>query len=467
MKKLKGVIAFFVLMLMISTVTAIPINNSKIIVDYKESKLDKFIRESLSQYGDISDFKKLIYKYIDLKGVNTIIGGCEVIEQCNNYYNESDVQLALEYGEEEITDLLENINVSSSHYSIGETFDLDCIFSRIQSLHAISVLDDIKDLLQIETSYKSFNDSRNVFGQMFMADIYDDLLTIDDGDIVYDNVNSICHVIAKISLLWAIPLTILFGLSGLVVSSLITYVFFAPVTIPMTLYVSFIECINNNVDDITDQLIELALQWGLVGLITMGLPIILKMVFMTPEGLTGIVYVLDQISILSLIESKGGYDIVAGEHRPEINAINDPDHIIAGLPTIISPIVYDMDKVVLGDDSKYRDYVRVGIDWDNDMVYDEWTDFKEPENSDWTQFNVVHTFKTSGKHIVNFIAFDLMGGYSDVKTRIVNVEPRPRVFNGFEEDYPLLFFLFCIGMGLLFVGLCFMNGLLGFPFPPF
>jgi hypothetical protein len=72
-----------------------------------------------------------------------------------------------------------------------------------------------------------------------------------------------------------------------------------------------------------------------------------------------------------------------------------------------------------------RDAVRVGFDWDNDYVVDEWTDYYyRPDGEPYYEIGVTHTFSEPGYYQVNIRHMDSLG-VSDWKSIVIPVVHDP------------------------------------------
>jgi hypothetical protein len=439
-KKFLGTgIAFFVAILMISTVTAIPASNSNvpILIHQNDSitldtEIDNLMKDIIENYLDehnTSIIEKMIYSWLSIRGLNSLIGGCEIIDECNNAYSSEDVKLNIVNGELDLEAFIDNNYVETgwlkTYFALDQTFTLSRIINRIDYLKPLSVLDDIQDLLGVSKDYNNFVNLREDYGEMFLTLANTHNFSTEALDSYYPLIDFICSVLARIALIWAIPLTILFGVCGMIVADLITYVFFAPITIPMTLFVGFNELLKNN-DTLGDELMAIAIMYGLVGLFTLGLPLLFKLIFLSEEFMYGIDYVFSAISFFNFIPTIGltGWDYEADEQAPSINGFtwaNIPKPKV-GRPVTFSALVLDKDKVQWNGKSVKRDYVRLGIDWNNDMKFDQWTELKKDDETQSTYFEISHIFDWAGTYKINVIAMDIMGGYSDIKTYKVNVQ---------------------------------------------
>lgn len=423
--KAKTILVISVLMLLISTATAVPISAVKENKNIEPNMWDIFMD-----------------KWFDFRGLKGFISGADIIQECYNAYNDTDVQSSIVNANNDIKEMISECpynhrELLNALFDVDNSFDLDSILYRIKKLDAVSVLRDVHSLLQPSKTYKSFNESRNLDCSIFLTMFYPDY-DYNEMTEYYPIINDICKVIAKISLLWAVPLAILFGVTGIIISSLIAYVFFSPITVPMSLYVSLMECAKNG-NPIWDEIIVIALQYGLVGVFSMGIPLLLKMLFMTEEGLYGLEAILYEISILSVIDGNvDDWSLVTGENNPDF-VLSYPSNNWKNVPVRFVASVSDSDEVVWGDTSEFRDYVKIGFDWDNDMIFDEWSDFNKPSyDSTYTYFEVLHTFKNEGSYKINVIAYDICGAYSKIKTYNVEIS-NPRFW---FWKFPMLNLLF-------------------------
>lgn len=376
-------------------------------------------------------------RYIDYRGLNSLIGNDEIISLCNEYYYNESVREALVVEKENLLLELENYNVSKYFleglFAVDKTFDVDRIRQRIDSLKIGSVLEDVMSLLEVPKTYDDFNDSRNFYGQLVMQ--YWSYTNYSDIDGLYSIIDKICSIIARISMIWVVPITILFGLKGLIMSSIITYVFFAPVTVPMSLFICFDLLLKDTESDLRGQILEIAVLEGLVGLILHGLPLLFKAIFMEDYGIYGISYVMEKISFLSLVPLLSpNYDVVFGESSPDVRyaVCNEPK--VNEFSEILVRVI-DEDVVEWNGKKEVRDYIIIGFDYNNDMVFEDWS-FPMKDNDGFYYHS--HKFTRTGKQVVNIVAYDICGVCSDVYSfQVFVVNSRNRIF-----DFPIISRLF-------------------------
>lgn len=406
MKMVKSVFVILISVLMLSTVTAMPIIN--MVNDDEEELKDEPLKLMDRKTNPL---ERLVFKMIHISGLNTILGGCELVQECNNAYNDANVRNAIESQHSNIDTIIESYKYSdeiSNFFDIEKTFNLDNIKNRIDCLHPTTALNDIQYLLRFSPNYKQFNETRYDYGVNFMDIAMKKNFT--DLESYYSLVDAICNAMVKISMVWTIPLTILFGMVGLLISGFITYVFFAPITIPMSLYISLTETINGN-SSMQEDLIAIMVATGLVGLCTLGLPILLESIFMTEYGLSGFLYVFERLSLLSLTESKGDYILKTGEVAPEIYGFGSGGNWghTEGKTIEFDAWVKDDDTLYYNGITDKRDYIRLCFDWDSNGIFDEYGLIEKNRNGYYTYDT---SFK-AGHYNATIVAFDLMGGFSN------------------------------------------------------
>lgn len=431
----KAIVSIFVMMLVVSSVTAVNIDYSD---DKEINNLDSLINKVILENYDISILERIINKYIEHRDFDSLIGGMDIIEECINYYNDNNVRTALNLGKNEINDLINNNETLKSFFDVEKTFNLENILNRIKTLKPSNVIEDVNTLLKPQKNYNKFVESREQFGESFMEYFeqyfYNETTLLDNVGNLIPIVDDVCIILAKISLLWSVPLTILGGLLGLFIASIITYVFFAPITIPLSLYMSVVYLIENGGSELAEELVGICVMYGLVGLIVMGLPILFKLMFLEPAGIYGITYVMDKISIISLLETIGNYDLETGSNPPRIYAFNFDKPIYENVEMEFRIDVSDNDKIKWNGEKENRDFVQVGIDWNNDFIFDTWSNFDRDKDGDYTKLKIRHTFPEPDIKTINVIAFDINGGFSNIESYNIRIHDNAK---NFKWSFPL------------------------------
>lgn len=346
-----------------------------------------------------------------------------IIDKCWEYYNEPSFRTRLVEVQNSIDVEINKLpeqdrQIVRDLFQVDDTFSLSGIQDRISSLKVNSVLYDVQDLIGVYDNYDEYNATRQGSLEKILELFYNN--NFEKDTMGYPIIEFIGNILGYVSLLWEIPLLFLGGLTGLILAAFLTFVFFSPFIIPAGLYVGIVECFEND-EEFKEDIVDIAVIFGLVGLVLFGSPLILEYMFGGGWGMLGITYVLSTIILSGLDTTKGGYTRITSEVAPNGAVSYHPQECKVGKPFLLNTRVRDDDEVFSGGFRIARDYLQVGFDWDNDFNVDEWFKLKR-EDEGWINLDVYHTWYEPGVHKYNFVTRDLWGVYGDWINLEVTVE---------------------------------------------
>jgi len=378
-KKMFGIgTAVFIIIMMISSATAVPVVNEDAVETTQEQNPSTLI-DKCWEYWNNPEFRA---KLAEAKAN---------VEIEINKLPEQDRELIREYLD------LEN------------TFSISGIAQRISTIGIFTYMEDTQNLLKVPDNYDEYNESRQEMLGKLLELFYNNDFEFDE--MYYPLVNVICFLMRVISLIWTIPLTILFGvIIGLPMACLISMIFFSPITVPMSVYTGLTECWKND-PDFKDEILAIAVGFGLAGLIVFGTPLILGKLWKDGYYNLGWKYVMSKVLLISWEEIGGSIIPITGETEPWIYFLTSPSTAKVNKPVKFTATIIDVDKVFFDGDEGFRDYVHVGYDWNNDFIVDEWTNLEKEEYQGWslTEIDTYHTFTSVGVYHVHVIARDHWG----------------------------------------------------------
>jgi len=435
------VVAIFAVGIMVSSTTAVPVVN----VEAVES----------AKIKDITDLSQAsIYKnYLseDILCSNPTGPTHEnIIEKCWEYWKDPEVRQAIQQAKEDIEYEIDNrFTDETTRIFVKEFFKLESLFNiseikkRIESVHISTLLYDIQDFIGVTDNNKEFNETyrgeqKKLFEIWYHSGLSWDNLT----GMFYPIVDLIIYsIIFKIAVKWLIPMGLLFGVSGIRASILIIFIYFGIVTLPLAIYVATRELLKND-KDFKTWLIELTIQFGLFGLTTIGLLKTLKKIRTEEWFELGRLYVLSKILFINLFITPNGWEFETGE-TPPISSYDKTLKILTSVQLFVN--VDDNDEMYYRGpglpQTLPRDYVQLGIDWDNDGDFDEWTLLTDPFTyKTRALYSFLHDFGEYGTYTIRYAPRDMWGVKGETKTTtiILSKEDSNNMYPALLSNFPLL-----------------------------
>lgn len=406
-----GIVAFFITVMLISTVTAIPLSNKEA-VDGAISKNEK--KQSINDF--LNDIKTLLeflkqYNIFDiLKGrflirnMNTLFIDDLTIDQAWNYYNDTNVRDNITSQRLKIKNEINkypNYQLWKDFFMIDDTLSFDKIKERIESLHVGQILYDIQNLQKISDNLQEFDYNFNSTIEKFLL-LYKDCNDSNDWlsqiELFYPLIDFICGALTLISFIWTIPLVILFGERGLRIACCLTIIFLTPFISILSFYVGMCEMFKHD-GALLEEIISKMAKDGIAGCITM----ILKEVFDGNWYSIGLEYILNQFHLTKAITTCYGWVFETKETKPLINEIFYIKKESGDTGFCMWIIDYDtvytnFPKV----SEEYRDYLQVGFDFNNDNEPDYWSNLYQQYNTLGYPIYKEFWFNLpNGNHIIN------------------------------------------------------------------
>lgn len=316
-----------------------------------------------------------------------------IISHAKKFFANSTVQQKLNDNKNEIDLMIQSFDVNNTDLfktfiNYNEVFDISNVFDRISSLKIGSVKNQVLNMIgnYEPNSYKSFDDTYNISMENLLRVLYDND-KLDNPEYYYPMVDQICEIITLFTLALCIPMVFLLGLNGLFIGLMISMIFWGPIIIPMSVYVSFCEVVTNN-SEVQEYLMNILVGWGIIGLITLGVPYMLKILFDDGYFLIGLAYVLCRV----LLYADNG---MTSEVFPSAY-IEDKITVYYAKDIVIPMTVKDWDLI---NNVRHRDYIRIGWAYENDS---------DRFGITWSDFVYYH-----GQHINFNIGFKYTGIFHD------------------------------------------------------
>jgi len=421
---------------MISSATAVPVANKDAVDNTINVSLES--QQPESQLCNLYDIQANPSCW---DGIRSMFMDLTIIDKCWEYYNDNTVRTKLVEVQTEIENEINKLpeqdrQLIREFLDIENTLSLASIADRVSSLRLGTVLYDVQDVLEVPDNYGEFSSSREGSTIKLLELMYNN--DFENMDIYYPLIDRVCEILAGISLIWTVPLMILGGLTGLIIASFVTLVFFAPITVPMALYVGVSECFIND-EDFRLELMEIALLYGLVGLLLKGTPLLLVKLFSDNWGMIGVEYILSKLTIWSVDEENGEYALITGADSPRLRGRG---LYLTGKKLDISLHVSDTDYVATlynPDDKLARDYIQIGIDWDGDYEVDEWSDLVKAKYNDEVTIDLTHRYADYGTYKITYWPRDNWGNTGTPWSEVITISRSRTIFGmPFFQNFPQL-----------------------------
>lgn len=434
-------LAIFAVAIMVSSTTAVPVVN----IEAVESAKIKDIK-GLSQ---VSIYKNFLSEDIICSNPSGPTHE-NIIEKCWEYWKDPEVRQAIKQAKEDIEHEIDNrFKDETTRILVKEFFNLESLFNiseikkRIESVQISTLFYDIQDLSGVTDNNKEFNETyrdeqKKLFEIWYHSGLSWDNLT----GMFYPIVDLMIYsIIFKIAIKWLIPLGLLFGVSGIRASVLIILIYFGIVTKPLVIYVATRELLKND-KDFKTWLIELTIQFGLFGLTTIGLLKTLKKIRTEEWFERGRQYVLSKILFINLFLTPNGWEFETGE-TPPISGYKKIQKILTSVQLFVN--VDDNDEMYyrgLGlPQTLPRDYVQLGIDWDNDGDFDEWTLLFDPFTyRSRALYSFPHDFGKYGTYTIGYAPRDMWGVKGETKTTTITLlkDNSKPMYPALLNNFPIL-----------------------------
>jgi hypothetical protein len=284
-------------------------------------------------------------------------------------------------------------------FDIENTFNIDKMKERINSLNVNNILSDIQDLSQLPDNYNDFNTTEN------QEKIGELLLIMDYTELFCPICDLILLCIFAISSIYAVFLIPLFEEFGVFFTNCITLILFAPIYLPIAVYCGFLYGCNYDESfksDIQDLIYH--------GHFTSA--IIYVMLYSFTTGLWyGLEHVFFYILWLSAEINPNGWLITTGNTAPFAESFQIAIDQTTG-NVLFGVFIGDDDIMRYEQESSYRDYLQIGFDWDNDMSADYWNNLCY-DTIHPIEITIEKIFDT-GVHTVNCFIRDNWGIYTTI-----------------------------------------------------
>jgi hypothetical protein len=415
-------LAIFAVAIMVSSTTAVPIVNIEAVESSKNKELTDLLQSSIDK-----NFLSEDIFYSNPTGLTHE----DIIEKCWEYWKDPEVRQAIEQAKEEIDHEIENrFTDETTRILVKEFFNLESLFNiseikkRIEYVHVSTLFYDVQDLTGVTDDNKEFNDTyRGKQKKLFEIWYHSGLSWENLTGMFYPIVDLLIYsIIFKIAVKWLIPMALLFGVSGIRASVLIFLIYFGIATLPLSIYVATRELLKND-KEFKNWLIEITIQFGLFGLTTIGLLKTLKKIRTEEWFELGRLYVLSKILFINLFITPNGWEFETGE-TPPISGYNNIQKILTSVQLFVN--VDDNDEMYyrgLGlPQTLPRDYVQLGIDWDNDGDFDEWTLLTDPFTyKTRALYSLPHDFGKYGTYTIGYAPRDMWGVKGETKTTTITL----------------------------------------------
>jgi len=414
--------AFFVAAIMISSATlAAPITQKKAVENIEAISIED-----------------MLYKDID---PSLLASNSDLLEFLWDLFNDPDFRDWFQQMKEDIINEILGVSVAGndlikSFLHVEETFSYDSLKKRIEGAESSNILYYIQDLLEVPDTYEEFEESNVAETETFMELLYD--VDPSAGSGLHPLIESICQLIRFIAMFYAVPLAAMSGAAGLIIANYVTIILFGPILAHLILIEGCLDAVENE-PELQDKLDTILQTSGIIGLITLGPPLVLFYAWIKGYIKQAAYDVLDIVIIRELISDT----LETGENPPATLSIDGPDSAIVKTKCEFTAKVLDSDKISDGDIRIYRDYVQVGWDWDEDGNVDEWTSL-ENTYGDGTEIETEHKFTSKGTHKVKYLPRDNWGATGEWSEEF-EIEitgtgwPIQKTFNHFfAEHFPIL-----------------------------
>jgi len=452
-------IVVLITILLLLTVVVIPQTYANVInkkdIENKNGFIKKLFEKIYALFSKIGiDITKIDYSNIQKLGI--IEEDYLIIQKCFENYDNNSIKNNIINTKQNLIENIDNLDINNSSsiksfFKLNETFDLQNIYSRINSLKIGQVK---KQLLDMLGNYEPNN--INSFEYVYNDTIVDMFKMINETKIyvnpvgyenIYPLVDYVCDIIAHFIMQIAPLLLVLFGVNGVFIAIMVIMIFFAPITLPLSVYVGFCEMCRCG--DIWSIIQNDFYNWGLVGVLINCLPLLVECFFMNGFFLIGFGYIFAHILLNSTYDDFG-----TGECKPVIYA--DSKKVFhPNTKMMVDVIVHDWDMI---NNQKFRDYIRIGWTLNNKTGYKiYWSDFVY-YNNQHISFDMgfkldkewYTTFKSNG-NCFYLICQDNWGCFSDWVKVDVKISNDVDKSLGIDSPCFMLYGTLAVLSGLFFV----------------
>jgi hypothetical protein len=210
----------------------------------------------------------------------------EILDYCYEIVNKPIFNNKLQIVKNQIINYIDNNcetdeekQIAYDFLNIDTAFNLNSIITRLNEL-------DVNNLLgSAENSFNKEETAEDVLNSFFVNYDENELQQSEPGyssiwiDFFLHPVCTLtCNLIGLLSILWLLPLAILFGVNGLYVGGVISRILFTPIVYPMVFYLGAWKMAEQD-SDLYSELWDIFAQWGLIGLTIFGIPWIIDKVY--------------------------------------------------------------------------------------------------------------------------------------------------------------------------------------------
>jgi len=404
-KYLGFVTAVFIVALIISSTTAVPVANNKAVEDIEEN-LEEQIEDNIENF--------VFDKFMQMSGQLDQNLKTYLMEVFNNAefrtkFDQAKSSIITKIEEEFTEDQVETVK---QLFDIDETFSLDALESRINSVNPDTVLDDVQKKLKIAEDSEELEENFFDETSTFLELLYErDGKPDPESEGLRVVSNFICDSISKILEILILILAPILGEDLGILAAVLIYcnclVFiFSPVILFIILWDACLDAIFYE-PGLRQQLNDIWEEHGVIGIAAFGPPVVFIWTIIEWYLFQSI---LDTGKVLFLqdfvIESDGSVTIIYGQEAPRSRGFTLEHDYGPVYRYYFSATVEDNDKVNTGE---FRDAVQVGWNWtgkvgDNPLTVDKWTPLGYSR-----EITTEHVFSKSGTYEVRYMSRDQWG----------------------------------------------------------